>query len=61
MSKSALSLYRQILKLHRHLPKDFSEVGVAYVRSEFKRHIAVTDAAVIETFMKEWRVPYKLY
>ena len=52
------SLYRQLLRLHRQLPKDISEVGVVYIRDEFKRHKSIEDIKIIQQFMKEWKVCY---
>jgi thiol-disulfide isomerase/thioredoxin len=49
-----LALYRNILKLHRKLPKEFRYVGDGYVKQEFRQHRAVKDNMVIEQFVKSW-------
>ena len=51
-------LYKTILRLHRGLPKELSELGTKYVKDEFKRHkkCRKEEAAV---FIDEWTVNCK--
>ena len=49
-----MQLYRGILQLHRMLPGELKHMGDAYVRNEFRLHKKVTDATLVDTFIKEW-------
>ncbi|KAJ2398731.1 hypothetical protein GGI23_003069 [Coemansia sp. RSA 2559] len=51
---NALHLYRQILRVHRQLPREIRFVGDQYVRAEFRNHRTVTDARFLEPFFKQW-------
>ena len=42
--------------MHSRLSQDLKDIGVAYVRDEFKRHKDVTDSQILGEFMSEWRV-----
>lgn len=61
MSKSypreALSMFRQILRIHRNsLPPPMRALGDGYVRDEMRRHKdAQTSTAQWQTFVKEWK------
>eukprot|EP00123_Amoebidium_parasiticum_P022087 comp7954_c0_seq1/m.3497 comp7954_c0_seq1/g.3497 ORF comp7954_c0_seq1/g.3497 comp7954_c0_seq1/m.3497 type:complete len:110 (-) comp7954_c0_seq1:419-748(-) len=55
MSKSAaLSLYAQILRLHRNMPQELRYLGDRYVRDEFKRHKNAKPEFVAQ-FMQQWQ------
>lgn len=54
--REILSLYKKLLQLHNKLPKEFKEVGVIYIREEFKSHKKIEDPIVIKKFMNEWKV-----
>ncbi|XP_030645413.1 succinate dehydrogenase assembly factor 3, mitochondrial [Chanos chanos] len=47
------SLYKRILILHRFLPIDLRALGDQYVKDEFRRHKAASEAEG-KCFMKEW-------
>ena len=51
--KSAVKLYRDILRLHRHLPTQMRSLGDDYVKAEFRRH-QKCEAAYVAPFMQEW-------
>ncbi|KAJ1799977.1 hypothetical protein LPJ59_001446 [Coemansia sp. RSA 2399] len=51
---NALHLYRQILRVHRQLPREIRFVGDQYVRAEFRNHQTVTDTRFLEPFFKQW-------
>lgn len=48
-------LYKNILKLHRGLPKELQILGSNYTRDEFKRHKKCNEKEA-EIFMNEWTV-----
>lgn len=49
-----LSLYRDILRLHRaKLPHDMRSLGDTYVKNEFRLH-REAKPAFVTTFLKEW-------
>ncbi|KAJ6503787.1 hypothetical protein C8R45DRAFT_973754 [Mycena sanguinolenta] len=49
-------LYRQILRSHRSLATDLRFMGDGYVKSEFRRHQAVTNPVHIIGFLSQWKV-----
>ncbi|KAJ1666995.1 hypothetical protein IW140_002207 [Coemansia sp. RSA 1813] len=51
---NALHLYRQILRVHRLLPREIRFIGDQYVRAEFRNHRTVTDKRFLEPFFKQW-------
>ncbi len=55
---SALTLYREIKRLHRKLPKDVRFLGDEYIKSEFQRH-KNCDPVYIPAFFSGWN-QYKL-
>jgi hypothetical protein len=50
---AAITLYRNILRLHRKLPPAMKSLGDEYVKSEFKRH-KNSEAGYVIPFMIEW-------
>ncbi|CRK98836.1 CLUMA_CG012097, isoform A [Clunio marinus] len=49
------TLYKSILRLHRGLPQELSELGNNYAKDEFKRHKNLTtDSPEVTVFMFEW-------
>ena len=53
--EAALALYRQILRAHKkHLPSDMKNLGDSYVKSEFKLHKTVQNAAQLDSFFVAW-------
>lgn len=50
---AVLSLYRQLLRLHRNLPAALKAFGDDYAKAEFKRH-KTADVQYIKPFMLEW-------
>ncbi|CAG8661307.1 11660_t:CDS:1 [Dentiscutata erythropus] len=50
-----LTLYRQILRVHRELPPSLRSLGDDYVKSEFKRHKDITNPIHIVGFLSEWQ------
>ncbi|KAF7350116.1 Cyanate hydratase [Mycena venus] len=48
-------LYRQILRAHRTLAADLRFMGDGYVKSEFRRHQAVTNPVHIIGFLSQWK------
>jgi hypothetical protein len=59
MSNEALILYRQLLKLHKTLPKNMRDLGNKYIKDEFKQHlypkIPSFNAAHYITFIQSWK------
>ncbi|CAG8653544.1 6118_t:CDS:1 [Ambispora leptoticha] len=53
---SPLTLYRQILRTHRHLPAAHRALGDAYVKAEFKRHKDIDNPVHIVGFIGQWQV-----
>ena len=55
--KAALSIYRQILRVHRQkLPPPMREMGDSYLRDEMRRHKeAQTTPQQWKTFTAEWQ------
>ncbi|XP_033625066.1 succinate dehydrogenase assembly factor 3, mitochondrial-like [Asterias rubens] len=51
---SVLSLYKNILLLHRLLPLELKAVGDEYVKAEFRRHKKVKPEEG-KKFMEEWQ------
>merc|ERR1712216_51073 len=49
-----LTLYRNILRLHRQLPPMMRQLGDTYVREEFKQH-KTANAQQTQVFMEQWR------
>ncbi|XP_059471273.1 succinate dehydrogenase assembly factor 3, mitochondrial [Neocloeon triangulifer] len=47
------TLYKAIMRLHRGLPAELSELGTTYTRDEFKRHKSCTPEEA-HVFMVEW-------
>ncbi|RIB25255.1 hypothetical protein C2G38_2067878 [Gigaspora rosea] len=50
-----LTLYRQLLRVHRKLPPSLRLLGDDYVKSEFKRHKDITNPIHIVGFLNEWQ------
>lgn len=50
-----LSLYKQILRVHRGLPSELQALGTPYVRDEFKRHKNV-EPKEADKFIRTWAV-----
>ncbi|KAJ7214519.1 hypothetical protein GGX14DRAFT_444111 [Mycena pura] len=48
-------LYRRILRAHRGLAADLRYMGDGYVKSEFRRHQAVTNPVHIIGFLSQWK------
>jgi hypothetical protein len=60
MKEISISLYRNILKLHRLLPEDLKALGNSYVRNEFRLHRGGQVTDVQETiFLREWSQYYE--
>ena len=59
MSSEALKLYRQLLNLHKALPKEMRQLGNKYIKEEFKRHLYPSipnfNAAHYLTFLQSWK------
>ena len=53
--KSIVILYRRLLRLHRTLPKEIRELGVGYIREEFKKQ-RKADRDFLKAFEREWTV-----
>jgi hypothetical protein len=54
-ARQAMSLYRSLLRLHRHLPPDIRYVGDKYVRDEWRLHRGVSDPGLLVAFFTAWR------
>ncbi|CAG8474485.1 6097_t:CDS:1 [Acaulospora morrowiae] len=50
-----LTLYRQILRIHRRLPPSLRLLGDDYVKSEFRRHRDVTNPLYLVGFFSQWQ------
>ncbi|KAF8189523.1 hypothetical protein K438DRAFT_1593277 [Mycena galopus ATCC 62051] len=48
-------LYRRILRAHRGLAPDLRFMGDGYVKSEFRRHRAVTNPVHVIGFLSQWK------
>ncbi|KAJ7898622.1 hypothetical protein B0H14DRAFT_3080783 [Mycena olivaceomarginata] len=48
-------LYRRILRAHRNLAPDLRFMGDGYVKSEFRRHRAVTNPVHVIGFLSQWK------
>jgi len=51
--RSAVSLYRAILRAHRTLPQEMRALGDAYVRKEFRDHRSAK-AEQVARFLEGW-------
>ncbi|KAJ6611123.1 hypothetical protein B0H10DRAFT_2057618 [Mycena sp. CBHHK59/15] len=49
-------LYRRILRAHRALPDEMRFMGDGYIKSEFRRHRAVTNPVHVIGFLSQWKV-----
>ncbi|KAI9216826.1 ACN9-domain-containing protein, partial [Blastocladiella britannica] len=50
-----LSLYRQVLRVHRQLPvPEMRFLGDQYARDEFRRHQHVDNPAFVAGFLNQW-------
>ncbi|CAK5278176.1 unnamed protein product [Mycena citricolor] len=50
-----ITLYRGILRAHRHLPQDLRFMGDGYVKAEFHRHQNVTNPVHLMGFLVSWK------
>jgi Complex1_LYR-like len=54
-----LRLYRKLLKIHADMPIEMKDLGNAYVKEEFKRHLYPTSSnvnqAIFLTFVESWK------
>ncbi|TDL17955.1 ACN9-domain-containing protein [Rickenella mellea] len=50
-----IPLYRQLLRVHRHLPAEMRSLGDDYVKSEFRRHRETTNPVHIIGFLSQWK------
>ncbi len=51
-----ITIYRNILRLHRKLPIEHRALGDNYVKEEFARHRSVKQAEQANAFYKEWTI-----
>lgn len=52
-----IPLYRRLLRAHRkHLPHDMRLLGDEYIKSEFRAHRKVDNAAHLIGFLTEWQL-----
>ena len=56
LRRDILSLYRKLLQLHYKLPNEIKDVGVAYIKDEFKKHKDLQNEEMIRKFIAEWKV-----
>ena len=57
---AVLSTYRNLLRLHQHLPHEMREMGTVFVRNEFKSHKNASEEHA-RKFIKEWKVLVKYH
>jgi hypothetical protein len=50
-----LSLYRRILRAHKHLPLAQRQLGDLYVKDEFKAHKSTDNPLYIVGFLTSWQ------